>query len=238
MGIRQSINTKIKLILQKVLLKRGFKLLSKSDFSPNGLQPYLREFLQRQSNGILHIGAHIGQEAKLYNSLELPVYWIEADPDLYNKLLENLRDFPNQIAINALVSQECTETAVFYTSSNNGESSSIFPLAGNPYWKGLSNIGTQILPSKKLDCIFIGNKLAGYDYWVVDVQGAELKVLQGAIECLQFCHYLNLEVSQEVMYRGGALYNDLLIFLKGHGFYPIWKPKGVHEEIVFINSRF
>jgi len=59
-------------------------------------------FLNRIA-GIIHVGANTGQERQLYASKGLPVLWVEPIPEVYRKLMANLRDFPNQRAIQALL---------------------------------------------------------------------------------------------------------------------------------------
>ena len=59
-------------------------------------------FLDRIS-GIIHVGANTGQERELYASNGLPVLWVEPIPDVYEKLVSNLRNFPNQLAVQALL---------------------------------------------------------------------------------------------------------------------------------------
>lgn len=238
MTMRERVNSVLKQLLQKILSRVGILILSKSDFSKNGLQPFLKEFLMRECRGLLHIGAHHGQEASFYERLDLSVMWVEADPSSFSRLEQNIENYPKQTCKNFLASSSCAPSSEFHISSNEGESSSIFPLAGNDYWEGLENVGVVYLPSMKIDCAIPNSEIEKYSYWVVDVQGAELEVLKGALDSLKFCHYLNLEVSQETFYIGGAHYIELKQYLENLGFFPIWHPSGVHEEIVFLNSNY
>jgi len=230
----------VKTLLKKILVGFfavvGLDLLTRSDHSTNGLQPIVREFFLRQSHGILHIGAHEGQEAEIYNRLSKPVFWIEAIPFYFEKLQNNIKRFTNQRAFNALLDSECHEFRDFFVASNNGESSSIYPLAGNDYWGGLENSEVCKLPSKRLDCIFSDIELREFDYWIVDVQGAELEVLKGAGELLNYCKYLQVEISQEKFYEGGTEFLELRAFLKSQSFIPMWLPSRPHEEIIFLNE--
>jgi len=214
------------------------QILTSSDHTTNGLQPIVREFFLRQSRGIIHIGAHEGQEADMYHRLSKSVIWVEAVPHYYEKLSENIKSFNNQIALNALLAAQCNDAQDFFIASNNGESSSIYPLAGNDYWKGLVNSEVCRLPSKRLDCIISDYDIRGYDYWIVDVQGAEIEVLKGAGSLLQFCRYLQVEISQESFYEGGAEFQDVKIFLESESFIPLWLPSRAHEEIIFRNLNF
>ena len=52
-----------------------------------------RNFLS-QVSGVIHIGANTGQERHAYAAHD--VIWIEPIPDVFDKLLENIQDFPKQ----------------------------------------------------------------------------------------------------------------------------------------------
>jgi FkbM family methyltransferase len=233
---------RIKTVIKKVFVSLfghfGVEILTRSDQTINGLQPTVREFFILQCHGILHIGAHEGQEAKKYSQLSKSVLWVEAIPLYFERLLENIKPFHNQIAFNALVNSQCNDTQDFFITSNNGESSSLYPLAGNDYWKGLLNSEVIKLPSKRLDCIFSDFQIRAYNYWIIDVQGAEIEVLKGAGKLLRLCHYLQVEISQEIFYKGGAEFKELKMFLESESFAPLWLPSRAHEEIIFRNLKF
>ena len=234
---RQRIKTVLKIIVEKFFSSMSIDILTKSDHSINGLQPFVREFFLRQSHGVLHLGAHEGQEARTYALLAKPVIWIEAIPVHFKRLQEHIEQFKNQTALNALLDSRCHSSREFFITSNNGESSSIFPLAGNQYWLGLENTEVSELPSMRLDCIVSEQQLQGFDYWIVDVQGAEIEVLVGAGNLLSLCKYLQVEISQEEFYQGGAQFVDLRDFLKSKSFFPLWLPTHSHEEIIFVNTN-
>ncbi|WCJ59682.1 hypothetical protein NXS98_00770 [Fontisphaera persica] len=68
----------------------------------------------RFSKGVIHIGAHKGQEAGLYAEYNLPVLWIEAVEEYFVELRKNIQRFPNQIAINAMLGSEDGKEQDFY----------------------------------------------------------------------------------------------------------------------------
>ena len=57
---------------------------------------------------------------------------------------------------------------------------------------------------------------------VMDVQGAELIVLQGALKTLEQCDAVYLEVSEAPLYEGGCTLEQLIAFLKPLGFRIKW----------------
>ena len=235
---RSKVNTVIKKLFVSFFGLLGVEVLTRSDHTTNGLQPFVREFFLRQCNGVIHIGAHEGQEAHMYHRMSKSVIWVEALPLYFERLIKNVEPFHNQIALNALLSSQCSNSRDFYITSNNGESSSVYPLAGNEYWVGLENSEICRLPSKRLDCLISDAQVREYDYWIVDVQGAELEVLEGAGDLLGHCRYLQVEISQEKFYEGGADFQEVKTFLESRLFVPIWLPSKPHEEIIFRNLKF
>jgi FkbM family methyltransferase len=236
MAIKHKVNTLLKKSFQRTFRLVGIEILTSSDHSNNGLLPIVQEFFLRQSRGILHIGAHEGQEAVMYDWLSKPVIYCEAIPLYFERLQKKIKPFRNQVALNALLDSECRSSRDFFITSNNGESSSIYPLAGNEYWHGLENSEVCKLPSKRLDCIFSDLEMREFDYWIVDVQGAEIEVLKGAGSLLIHCKWLQVEISQGKFYEGGAEFQEVKDFLKLKGFVPMWLPSQPHEEIIFMNT--
>lgn len=186
------------------------------------------------SGGVLHIGAHKGQERYLYKKLGAKVVWIEALPEIFTLLKENLTGFENQVATNALLGSENRDNVNFYETSNDSLSASIFKI--NPIW-GLPIVKTTRLKMTRLDLLYSAKDLANYKHWVIDVQGSELEVLLGAGELLNNCNSLRIEVSTFNAYYGGVQFNDLMLYLNGRGFEALTdSPPGAHGDVIFIRN--
>jgi hypothetical protein len=54
-------------------------------------------------DGIIHVGANVGQERDLYAKRKLSVLWVEPLPDVFENLCNNMQRFPQQMAVNHLV---------------------------------------------------------------------------------------------------------------------------------------
>ena len=67
----------IRTILKKIVR------LSRKLFKPEKQQDY---FL-RHTTGVVHVGANIGQERRLYHRHDLDVVWIEPNPHAFDELL-------------------------------------------------------------------------------------------------------------------------------------------------------
>src|SRR6516225_11709594 len=85
-------------------------------------------YVLKKSRGVIHVGANDGEERHWYDGYGLKVVWIEPIPDVFERLVENIRDFPDQRAINALITNEDGALCTLHISNNSGHSSSILDL--------------------------------------------------------------------------------------------------------------
>ncbi|HQZ44413.1 MAG TPA: hypothetical protein PK735_16105, partial [Flavobacteriales bacterium] len=49
------------------------------------------DVFMRHTDGVLHVGANEGQERQIYHEQGMKVLWIEPLPDVFEKLLHNLK---------------------------------------------------------------------------------------------------------------------------------------------------
>lgn len=172
---------------------------------------------------VLHIGANSGQEVTKYEKLELIGYHIEAIPDVFKILNGKCESTKNQHAINACVSDQVGKNISFNIASNGSQSSSIFPLGrhANEY----PNIKYTTTVSVSTDTIdhLIQTQILPLvvNFIVIDVQGAELLVLNGSQKLLSSPDVMGLlvEVSAEPLYEGGASFMQVNEFLNGRKFF-------------------
>lgn len=211
--------------------------------SRNPKEKYLPAFQEeihveilKQCTGILHIGAHIGQESNLYSQMGKPVIFIEALPTVHSALLANIANQENQTAYNLLLGDRA-QTVPFYIASNNSESSSVLPFASQEVFENVTTTEIVTLEMKRLDEVFDTSDLAIFNHWVIDVQGAEKLVLLGAGKLLANCKSLVIEYSTYEFYKNQILYPDLQAFLSSQGFYNIFNPRNlVHSNMLFVRS--
>lgn len=200
----------------------------------------MRDKFLSDSQGVLHLGASFGQEAQLYESKNLKVIWIECIPEMIKLLRENIANFEKQIVIEALLSDRHGDERVFFLSSNTLQSSSLFPF-DDQYSKvsGLVMVDSLKLKSKRLDKVLNYKSLKDYNYWVVDLQGAELEALRGAGRLLDLCLVLDIEISLCEIYRNGTRFDELDSFLKRQGFtLATIPPRGYHGMVVYVRTSF
>lgn len=200
-----------------------------------------------RAKGILHLGAHLGQESSKYQQFNKPVVWVEAIPAVCSELTKKLSAFPNQHAFCALLDKVDGLQRTFKISNNmGGVSSSMFDFGdfGNgqrALWpdEDLRMVSELTLPTICLDTLLCANSIcsAQFDFWIVDLQGAELLALQGAEKSLATCNAILVEVSEVEVYKGGVLWNELQQWLRDKGFFPMWLPEIPHDDVLFVNER-
>tara|TARA_B110000008_G_C16933620_1_gene549712 strand:+ start:35 stop:742 length:708 start_codon:yes stop_codon:yes gene_type:complete len=187
------------------------------------------------SNGILHMGAHRGSEAAVYDWFNKKTIWIEANPKIYTDLKINISTFINQSAFNILLYEEDDKKISFNISNNDGASSSIYSFGPESEKDHLKMINSVNLISKKIDTFFIEQsfKAEEYDFWVMDIQGAELSALKGAIKSLEKCNFVYVEVSVGDYYKNASQWEEIKNFLKKFNFMNVWEPASSHTDILF-----
>jgi FkbM family methyltransferase len=170
--------------------------------------------------GIIHIGAHEGNEVNSYLKMGIKnILFIEANPEVFEKLRENIKDFPNVRAVNFAISNK-NGTISFHVTSFD-QCSSILPLKKhlelNP---NITEVKQITVPSKTLDTLLKDLNLnpENYNLLNIDIQGAELLALEGAVETLKYIEAVISEVNFAELYEGCALIWQIDEFLKEQGF--------------------
>lgn len=222
----------MKICLRKILYTIGISIIFPGEHSVQGLRKYAIEFFQRQSKGILHIGASTGEEAPEYHRLNLPVLWIEADPETFEGLKVRLKRFPDQKAVNILLSDRDAEVDFFVT-DNSGLSSSVHPLTS----KGRQNFNIKNIQSKRLSANRMDSikniDFGVHDFWIIDVQGHELQVLKGAELTLKHAKWILIEISTLVFYENQSVFHEVHKWLVNQGFVLLYKPNSTHCEALY-----
>jgi len=171
--------------------------------------------------GVVHIGANSGQERDLYGSRNLSVIWVEALPDVFSALGENILPYPNQRALCYLLTEEDGKEYDFGVANNDGQSSSIFDFADHKkIWPHVHYKESITLQSVRFDTMIQRHAidLAGYDALVMDTQGSELLVLKGMGDLVSNFRYIRSETADFEIYKGCCQLKDLDEYLIPRGF--------------------
>lgn len=206
-----------------------FEKLS-SDFRRNypRISRYILSIFGNSSNdflktarGVIHIGANSGQERKLYAEYDLNVVWIEPIPDIFHQLSINIKPYPKQIALNYLLSDKNDQMVTLHIASNDGASSSILDLHDHKeLWPDVKYVDHIDLKTKTLTSAITSNDLKpeNFDSIVIDTQGSELLVLQGAEDILKNISFIKTEAADFEAYKGCAREVDIVAFLESRNF--------------------
>ncbi|MGL5080822.1 MAG: FkbM family methyltransferase [Microcoleaceae cyanobacterium] len=183
----------------------------------------LKKLCQQYSiipQGIIHIGAHEGQELQEYQDMGAnKILFIEANPSIFQRLKRKISDSSNVFAVNCAVSNHNGETILRVNAHDM--SSSILPLKRHKdIYPGMLEVEQVTVTSRKLDSLLLENKFdpADFNIITVDIQGAELLAFQGATETLPYIEAICTEVNYEELYEGCALIDQLDHFLGQYGF--------------------
>ncbi len=187
------------------------------------VRPYRRKtdcFLRR-TRGVIHVGGNIGQERDLYAGLGLNVAWIEPIPEIFERLAAHIAPFPKQRALRYLVTDVDGREYNLHVSNFHGVGSSIFDLAGHKkFWPHIDYTGSMTLASVTLSTLAKRERLnmAEYDALVMDTQGSELLILQGAVDLFPHIRYVQSEVADFEGYVGCCRLAEMDVFMRRHGF--------------------
>ena len=153
--------------------------------------------------GIIHIGAHYGEEIKDYIDEGIQnVVVFEPLSDNFDILCEKAQDLNANIEGHQVALGSKPGEYTMYISDNEKQSSSILKpkvhLTHHPHVK---------LPSKETVEVHLLDEYDCYDYNFInmDVQGYELEVLKGGLETLKQVDYVYCEVNRDEVYENLSL---------------------------------
>lgn len=187
----------------------------------------------KKSKGVIHIGANLGQERDIYAAHGLNVLWIEPIPEIYERLVKLIAPFPKQKAFCRLITDADDREYELNLSNNDGRSSSIFDLAEHRrLWPDTSFTGKIAMKSVSLSTLVRRESidLSAYDTLVMDTQGSELLVLQGAVESLPGFRFIKTEVADFESYKSCCQFPEINEFLVNQGFRLIAKHEFVRKR--------
>lgn len=193
-----------------------------------------------QKKGVLHIGAHMGEEVPAYlENSYIPVYLVEANPEILPALRKRFENSSNVNIIFGAVGDRNgdVEFVVHKTSKGGMESSSILPLDKLGQIVPIFNSDARYtVPMQTVDEIAKTYGLYGQiDLLVLDIQGAELKALRGAEQFLNEVSYVICEVNLINNYIGCALEKEVDQFFLDIGF---TKKLAIYHELYDASGRF
>jgi len=176
--------------------------------------------------GIVHCGAHLGQEAESYEACGVErVLWIEAIPELMERLNERVYPLGHTTVCACLGSRDGVEVSFHYADSpdraNLGQSSSVLPLGTHrQLYPDIGYIGSVTMRTQTLASLVDSNWPWDVrpNFLNMDLQGYELECLKGAEPILGWFDWIYTEFFEDPLYEGSALMPELGAWLQARGF--------------------
>ena len=188
-------------------------------------------------NGIIHIGAHYGEEIVDYiNEGIQNLILFEPLSDNFDILHENSQNLNANIeAYQVALGSEPGE-ATMYVSDNEKQSSSILKpkvhLSHHPDVKFPSKEEVEVHLLDEYDC-------HNYNFLNMDVQGYELEVLKGGSETLKHVDYVYCEVNRDEVYENNAYIEELDEYLGNYNMgrvETVWSG-GIWGDALYIKQK-
>jgi FkbM family methyltransferase len=172
-----------------------------------------------QFKGILHVGAHECEEMSDYlRYVNInKILWVEAIPEK----VALCRNKHPDIRIETAVVSNVVENVLFHVSSN-GQSSSMLDLGlHSKYYPHITYIREFESETIRLEDVLRPYEDVEFNFLNLDIQGAELKALQGMGEYLTRVDYVYTEVNSDYVYENCALVGEMDEYLMKFGLYRV-----------------
>lgn len=167
--------------------------------------------------GILHVGAHLAEEAQEYARLGIHnVYWVEGNVDNIPAIEREVATLGHWV-ICALITDKDREDVQFNITNNLSMSSSVYEFGTHPSFSPETVfIERRMVESRTLDSLADDyDQFPGVNMINLDLQGAELLALTGASRLLKKIDYIYTEVNNAQVYVGCAQVGELDVLLEG-----------------------
>ena len=169
------------------------------------------------AHGVLHVGAHDGEEARFYHGQGWgPVIWVEMLPEKVARLRARFPDTRRDLVVEAACWDEDGKLVPLHRASNAQSSSLLEPREHLTEHPGVSFAADGWLTTRRLDSVLPGE--VDFDLISIDSQGAELHVLRGLGSWLDRVRWAYLEINTKLLYEGAALLPEIDAFMGERGF--------------------
>lgn len=168
--------------------------------------------------GVIHIGAHYGQEYSEYKNLQIEnLMFFEPLKNNFEILRGNIPISDNISLYQMALGNITGQIEMFVETANCGMSSSI--LEADIHLKQYPHItfdSKELVNIDKLDNIEFDRN--NFNMINIDVQGYELEVFKGASDTLNSIDIVYAEVNNDSVYKNCALVDEIDLFLSKYNF--------------------
>jgi FkbM family methyltransferase len=175
---------------------------------------------QADLKGIIHLGAHLGEEAKDYAEVGCNrVIWMEGNPALIPELKSNISIYPQNVVYNVLISDK-DNSKVFFNITEFSQSSSILELGITTEIHNTKVIERKELTARRIDTFLSETDVdtKQYNFLNIDLQGYELTAIKSMGAILDNIDWIYTEVNSRHLYKKCTLMDELDLFLLKKGF--------------------
>lgn len=166
-------------------------------------------------NGVIHIGAHFGEEHQTYKDLGIErIIYFEPVKKTFNVLKERVKDAE---MFNHALGNENKMIEMHVEEADAYGCSSILKPSSN--YDSVAFSAKELVEMKTLDSF----NFVGYNFLNIDVQGYESEVLKGSSNTLNNIDYIICEVNRNIDqkkldYVGSVTVEKIIEFLAPYGF--------------------
>ena len=175
---------------------------------------------KNEINGIIHVGAHLGQEVEEYLKFNAnKIYLFEPQIEIFNNLVQKMNNYENVECFNIGLGSKNHSNTLYKSHGNEGKSSSI--LEPSYHLKVQPDIQfneREKITVKRFDDLGIDT----LNFLTIDVQGYELEVIKGFGDSLNDVEFIFTEINTKDLYSNNALVKDLDKYLKQYNFIRIF----------------
>ena len=194
---------------------------------------------------IVEVGSHVGSDTEMFALLcpRAHIWAFEPDPQQFAKAWRRLSRYPNVSLMQAAVGSSSGFTS-FYRSggSSDASGSMLRPTRHLELYPSVKFDVTVpiVVPLVSLSSLASLANIASIDLLWMDVQGAEIHVIDGMGGLLSRTQYIYAEASTHALYEGGATSRQLIDKLESAGFRVVetFMPSGEDSvgNILFANN--
>lgn len=182
----------------------------------------MKALVKAKAPTVIQVGANLGEEIRAFRNLWGPtsIYCFEPRPDAFEVLRQEWDSYSHVHLVNKAVSKT-RGSMTLHVNHLAGTSSLLEINAESEYYRPeFAERAAITVHTVTLDDFCEAEKIRTIDLLMIDVQGGELDVLEGAVNLLsrRAIDVIYIEVFFVDLYKDCPQFDDVANYLNGHGF--------------------